>query len=61
MAEHFTRFAKKKWPKYCLKTWQEQKEYNSLRRISAELYIPVSPELARKQPNEDGNIDQDNQ
>ena len=63
MAVHLTRFAQKKQPNFCLKTYQEKQESKStddicylenicMRRTK---YL-LSSELAEKQGNEDGNI-----
>ena len=63
MAVHLTRFAQKKQPNFCLKTYQEKQESKStddicylenicMRRTK---YL-LSSELAEKQGNEDGNL-----
>ena len=55
MAEHFTRFARRKYPNYYLKIAEQQhQEYNSrddivIWRISAELNIPLYHEPSEKQ------------
>ena len=58
MAEHFTRFTRKKWANYWLKTQQEQQEDNSTDDICClenvcELNKPLSPKLPDKQAIED--------
>ena len=63
MAVHLTRFAQKKQPNFCLKTYQEKQESKStddicylenicMRRTK---YL-LSSELAEKQGNGDGNL-----
>ena len=62
MAEHFTCFVTKKYSNYCLKTWEEQQEYNLmddlcyLKNICETKHPLTYLDLAKKQANRDGNL-----